>query len=271
RGGATFATIRGSDLKIVADEDSFVLGKHGRGGQSAGRIERGIEILAQEFYSKMARQANHIFLDQYNIKGLVVGGPSMSKDSFLEHPTLDYRLKAKIIGTYDTGYTGEQGIRELLMRAQDDLDEFAMVKERKLVQRFFEELGKDTGKAIYGEEPIKKAFAAAAVEVLLFSDGIKRLHVKIQCTSCNKEFLEASLEENIPLLETKISQTACPNCSSDSTLKIVERQYLIDEFVELAQESGAEIEIISLGHEDGLTLMNTFGGLAAILRFPVDW
>ncbi|MHA2502165.1 MAG: peptide chain release factor aRF-1, partial [Candidatus Kariarchaeaceae archaeon] len=39
RGGATFATIRGSALKIVADEDSFVPGKHGRGGQSAGRIE----------------------------------------------------------------------------------------------------------------------------------------------------------------------------------------------------------------------------------------
>lgn len=271
RGGATFATIRGSFLNVVADETSFVPGKHGRGGQSAGRIERGIEILAQEFYSKMARLANQIFLVQHEISGLVVGGPSMSKDSFLEHPTLDYRLKAKLIGTYDTGYTGEQGIRELLMRAQDDLEDFALIKERKLVQQFLEELGKDSGKAIYGEEPIKKAFGLAAVETLLFSDGIQKVHVKIACSNCKKAFLEVTEENDIPVLETKISQIACPNCQAESTLKIAKKQYLIDGFVELAEASGAGIEVISLGHEDGVTLMKTFGGLAALLRFPVDW
>ena len=90
RGGATFALIRGNYLNILADEDSFVPGKHGRGGQSAGRIERGIEILAQEYFSKMARLANQLFIDgdKVIISGLVVGGPAMSKDSYLNTPPL---------------------------------------------------------------------------------------------------------------------------------------------------------------------------------------
>jgi len=271
RGGATFATIKGNYLNILADEDSFVPGKHGRGGQSAGRIERGIEIMAKEFYSKMARLANQLFLERNEISGLVVGGPSMSKDAFLEHPTLDYRLRDMVIGTYDTGYTGEQGIRELLGKAEDDLSDFALLKEKKLFKEFMEELGKDSGKAIYGEEPVKRAFKMAAVDTLLFSEGIERLHIKIQCSSCEKEFLETSKEQNIPVLESKIARTSCPNCDSENSLEIIDKEYLIDEFVTMARDTGAEIEIIGMGHEDGQTLMNTFGGLAAILRFPIDW
>ena len=273
RGGATFALIRGNYLNILADEDSFVPGKHGRGGQSAGRIERGIEILAQEYFSKMARLANQLFIDgdKVIISGLVVGGPAMSKDSYLEHPTLDYRLKDKVIGTYDTGYTGEQGIRELLSKAGDDLADFAIIKEKKLYNKWLEELGMDSGKAIYGEAPIKKAFSLSAIDTLLFSEAIEKLHVKIQCSSCNKEFLEASKPEDVVVLQDKISKTPCPNCSKEETLSIINKEHLIDEFMTLAKDTGAEIEIIGVGHEDGQTLMKTFGGLAAILRFPVDW
>lgn len=270
RGGATFATIRGSYLNVLADEDSFVPGKHSRGGQSAGRIERGIEILAQEFFAKMAKLANRLFIDEHEISALVVGGPAMSKDQFLEHPALDYRLKDKLLKVYDVGYTGEAGIRELLSRAQDDLEDYALVREKNLFQDFLEEIAKDSGKAIYGEEPVKRAFELGAVDTLLFSEGIERIHVKIQCSNCEEEYLETVKEENIPEIETKVDNHTCPECGNE-TLEIIEQQYLIEEFERLAENTGADIEIIGLGHEDGRTLMNTFTGIAAILRFPINW
>ncbi len=270
RGGATFATIRGSSLNVIDDVNSFVPGKHSRGGQSAGRIERGIEILAKEFYSKMAVKSNTIFLEENPISALVVGGPAMSKDEFLEHPSLDYRLKEKVFKVYDVGYTGEIGIRELLMRADDDLQEYALVKERRLVQRFLEELGKDSGKAIYGEQPIRKALKASAVEIVLFSDGIEKIQSKIECSKCGKQFVESTSYINQQELATKLNETTCPKCKSNGTLSIIEDWELIDEFEKLSIETGAEIEVVSIQHEDGQILLNSFTGIGALLRFPFE-
>ncbi|MCH8909086.1 MAG: peptide chain release factor aRF-1 [Candidatus Heimdallarchaeota archaeon] len=270
RGGATFATIRGSYLDIIDDQTSFVPGKHGRGGQSAGRIERGIEILAREFYSKMARKANQIFLEERDISALVVGGPAMSKDEFIEHPTLDYRLKEKIYKVYDVGYTGEIGIRELLSRADKDLLEYSMITERNLFQQFLKELAEEEGKAIYGKKPILKAFEASAVDILLFSEAIELMNVKIKCSNCRKEFVETATPIDFEGLKVKIKSTPCPKCGKKK-LAVKEKKPLIQQFEELALETGAKIEVISMGHEDGQMLYKTFGGLAAILRFPIEW
>ncbi len=269
RGGATFATIRGSHMNIISNNASFVPGKHSRGGQSAGRIERGIELLAQEFYSKMAHKANTIYLEQHPITALVIGGPAMSKDQFIDHPTLDYRLREKIFKVYDVGYTGEAGIRELLVRAGDDLADYAMVRERKLVQQFLEEIGLDSGKAIYGEQFVKGAFEQAAVDILLFSEGIEKIHAKIQCSNCKKAFLESTTPINLEELKVKVNGTACPKCSK-YTLSVVSKQYLIEEFERLSMDTGASIEIISLGHEDGKIFYDTFTGIGAILRYKID-
>lgn len=271
RGGATFATIRGSSLNFIDDVTSFVPGKHSRGGQSAGRIERGIEILAREFYSKMAVKANKIFLEDNPISALVVGGPAMSKDEFLEHPSLDYRLKEIIFKVYDVGYTGEIGIRELLVRAADDLSDYALIKERKLVQQFLEELGKDSGKVLYGEKPVRKALKSSAVDILLFSEGIEKVQSKIECSNCQKQFIESTNWIDQQELKTKLKGTPCPNCKQEGTLSIKEDWELIDEFEKLALDTGASIEIVSIGHEDGQILLNSFTGIGALLRFPVDW
>lgn len=245
--------------------------KHSRGGQSAGRIERGIEILAREFYSKMAVKANKIFLEDNQISALVVGGPAMSKDEFLEHPSLDYRLKEIIFKVYDVGYTGEIGIRELLVRAADDLSDYALIKERKLVQLFLEELGKDSGKVLYGEKPVRKALKSSAVDILLFSEGVEKVQSKIECSNCKKQFIESTNWIDQQELKTKLNGTPCPNCKQEGTLSIKEDWELIDEFEKLALESGASIEVVSIGHEDGQILLNSFTGIAALLRFPVDW
>lgn len=271
RGGATFATIRGSALNMIDDVDSFVPGKHSRGGQSAGRIERGIEILARQFYSKMAVKANKIFLEDNPISALVVGGPAMSKDEFLEHPSLDYRIKEKLFKIYDVGYTGEIGIRELLMRAEDDLLEYSLVKERKLMQQFLGELGKDSGKALYGEEPVRKALQASAVEVLLFSEGIEKVQSKIECSNCKKQFIESTTWINQEELRVKLKDATCPKCKQEGKLSIVEDWELIDEFEKLSLDTGATMEVVSISHEDGQILLNSFTGIGAILRFPMEW
>lgn len=271
RGGATFAVIKGSFLQIIHDQDSFVPSKHGRGGQSAGRIERGIEILAQEFFSKMAELANKIYLEQFPVKYIIVGGPAMSKDDFLQHKRLDYRLKEKILKTYDVGYTGVQGIRDILDKAKDDLAEIALIGERNLVEQFKKELGTDTGKVTYGETAVRHALEMGAVETVLFSDGIEKKTYSLECKSCKYTMKKSALNDAIDTFEASLFAVNCPQCGNTGTMFIEDEEELIDEFERLAIGSGARIEVISQNHEAGAELLKAFTGLAAILRYPLNF
>jgi peptide chain release factor subunit 1 len=42
---------------------------------------------------------------------------------------------------------------------------------------------------------------------------------------------------------------------------------LVDVYAELADRAGANLEIVSVETEEGQMLKNSFGGIAAILRF----
>ena len=48
----------------------------------------------------------------------VVGGPGPTKENFLKREHLDYRLQNSILATLDTSYSGEEGVRELIEKAQ---------------------------------------------------------------------------------------------------------------------------------------------------------
>jgi len=52
-------------------------------------------------------------------------------------------------------------------------------------------------------------------------------------------------------------------------MKTEESRDLIDDFVDMAEEVGSEVEIISTETEEGIQLLKAFGGIAAILRYRV--
>jgi peptide chain release factor subunit 1 len=66
--------------------------------------------------------------------------------------------------------------------------------------------------------------------------------------------------------EQSLSGKPCPKCKAPS-LAIAETQDLIDDFAQMAEYTNAEVEIISTETEEGQMLKNSFGGVAAILRF----
>jgi peptide chain release factor subunit 1 len=60
----------------------------------------------------------------------------------------------------------------------------------------------------------------------------------------------------------------CPKCNAQA-LSIIETEDLIDDFAKLAEYTNSEVEIISTETEEGQMLKNSFGGVAAMLRFKV--
>jgi len=175
---ATIAVLEGKRIKILHKFDSGVPGKSKKGGQSANRYRRVIEGKTKDFFKKCAEALKESFFDMKNLKGIIIGGPMPTKDDFLKEGGLVTALKDKVIGMKDLGYADEHGI-DLLVEASDDfLKEQEVIHEKKVMEKFFNMLGKDQDKTAYGFDPVKKSLDLAAVDTLFLSKKFKKLEIK---------------------------------------------------------------------------------------------
>ena len=137
---------------ILGHLTSGVPGKHKAGGQSQRRFDRVIEDLAHQFLKRIGDHMNEAFLPHKDdLRGIIIGGPGFTKKDFYEGDYLQYELKEKVMSIVDTSYTGEEGIREVIAKSADDLANLDVMQEKKLVQRFIQELRKDKGSVLTAE------------------------------------------------------------------------------------------------------------------------
>ena len=265
---ATLATLQGRRLEIVRELTSGVPGKTRAGGQSARRYERLRDMRLQEYFTRVGQHANETFLPIENLKGIILAGPGPTKYDFEKGEYLNYMLKGKIIDTVDTAYVEEQGVKEVVEKAPEVMRKVRYIEERKIVQQFLYEVGHDTGKITYGEEQVRRALESGAVHTLLLSEGLDTSRVTIKCGTCG--YQEQQSIKNTKLMEFQQSLVGkkCPKCNAQA-LSVIETEDLIDDFAKLAEYTNSEVEIISTETEEGQMLKNSFGGVAAMLRFKV--
>jgi peptide chain release factor subunit 1 len=262
----TVGILRGKKIDSVFYDTSQVPGKHGRGGQSQRRMERLTEIAADEWYKKMGERASEVYRNTPGLIGILVGGPGPSKRAFVEGKFLHYELEPKIIDLFDTGYTDEYGLRELVDNASEAMKSLGLVKEKNLMKRLLSEIrNTDGGLATYGEKHVRYALMMGAVGTLLLSEGLRSYRVKIECS--NGDYSEDDRTVKAGDIDNKLEEK-CPKCQSRLVVK--EKKDLVDELSELAEASKATVELVSQDSEEGDQLMKAFGGIAAILRYRVE-
>ena len=115
-----------------------------------------------------------IFFNMPKLAGILVGGPIPTKEEFLEQGELVTKLKEKVTAVKDIGYTDEHGLKLLVEASQEDIAQQEFIKEKVIIQKFFETLGKSREKATYGYEKTKLALERGAVSVLLLAKKIPR-------------------------------------------------------------------------------------------------
>ncbi|MDP4039371.1 MAG: peptide chain release factor aRF-1 [Candidatus Pacearchaeota archaeon] len=174
RKDATIGVLEGKQIKVIRKLSSGVPGKVRAGGQSSQRFHRITEGLAKEFFRKVAREMKEIFFDMPRLKGILVGGPIPTKEEFLEEGQLVTKLKSLVIAVKDIGYVDEHGLKLLVEASEEDLAEQEMTKEKKIIEEFFNILGKDPDKAVYGEDKITLALERGAVNKLLISRKMEK-------------------------------------------------------------------------------------------------
>lgn len=263
---ATIATLQGKRLQIVMEMSSGVPGKTRAGGQSARRYERLRDMRLQEYFSRVGQHANDVFLPIENFKGLILAGPGPTKYDFQKGDHLNYMLKNKILDVVDTAYVEEQGVKEVVDKAPEVMRKVRYIEEKKIMQQFLYEIGHDTGLVTYGEEEVRRALLTGSVRTLILSEKIDVARVTTKCANCGYQEQETVKEQDVVGFVQNLSGKSCPKCNS-KTLSIIEKQDLIDEFAQIAESTNAEVEVISMETEEGQMLKNSFGGIAAILRF----
>ena len=193
---ATFGLLEGKQIKMLRKMTSGVPGKIRAGGQSAQRFHRITEGLAKEFYRRIADTMKELYFDMPKLKGILIGGPIPTKEEFVKEGQLVTQLKNKILGLIDIGNTDESGLKDLVIASEELLAEQEIVHEKKVLETFFELLGKGKG-AAYGEEQVAKALKYGAVNVLLISkkfDKIKAREFAEKATSISAEIEVISVE-----------------------------------------------------------------------------
>lgn len=260
RSEGTIGLLNGNKVEPLKNLQSKIPSKHSKGGQSAQRFERLIEEAAFKYFKNVGEKANRLLLNE-DLEGILIGGPGKTKDEFADGDFLHHELKKKIIDRFNTSYTDEYGLKELVKNAEDTLSDLEVMREKKLINKLLKEIKKpNKGLATYGEEHVKKALTMGAVDTLLVSEGIDKEYVKVKCSSCDQE-------EEI-FVDDKEDLKECPEC--DGAMEITEEKDIVDHLYEMAQSVGSDVELISEESEEGELLLNAFGGLGALLRFRIN-
>jgi peptide chain release factor subunit 1 len=263
---ATFATLKGQRADIVKDMTSGVAGKTRAGGQSSRRYERLRQMHLQEYFNRVGDTMTDIFLNMPNLKGIIVGGPGPTKEDFLKGNYLHHEIKEKILTTVDTGYTGHEGVKELVTRSRSFLEQVRYTQERRAVQEFLKHLGEDDGLGTYGEEEVMQQLKNMNVYVLLISAAIRRWQVTLECRTCGFKETRIVDMDDYEEFENNIGDLSCLKCEGGN-YEIVEKEDFIEVLVKMAEAAEARLEVISIHTEEGEMLLRSFGGIAAITKY----
>jgi peptide chain release factor subunit 1 len=263
---AGLGILTGDRWEIIDRMTSGVAGKHRQGGQSARRFERLRENELNEYYHRVADHAKRVFIDQFSVKGIIVGGPGPTKENFIKEEYLDYRLQNNVIETLDISYSGDEGVREIVDKINDlgIMAEYRLMEEKSVVKKFMLEVHSTNGLALYGILDVVKALQNGFVCMVIVTDDINFVKINSKCKSCGNT-LEIFTDRH-ELVSTKQELLSKPCVICGEMVYETNERDIVDYLEELATTTGSKLEIISGKSEEGMQI-SSLGGIGAILRF----
>ncbi|KYH25188.1 peptide chain release factor subunit 1 [Halalkalicoccus paucihalophilus] len=253
---ANVGWLRGKRVEPVKSASSLVPGKQRKGGQSAQRFARLRLEAIDNFYQEVAEMANDLFVpERHELDGVLVGGPSPTKDEFLDGDYLHHELRDQVLGKFDVSYTDESGLYDLVDAAEDALADAEVMKDKSEMEEFFKQLH-DGGLATYGFEPTRRNLVMGSVDRLLISEDLRKDVVVYDCGDTD-EYEVVDRRHSTPE----------HTCEDGTEAEVTEQEDVIEHLIAIAEQRGTEPKFISTDFEKGEQLYDAFGGIAGILRY----
>jgi len=233
RGEAVIALLRGNYWEIAKTVEFYVPGKHHAGGQSAMRFKRQIEHLADVFYKMVAEEANRIFLNEPELKGIIVAGPGPTKEDFVKAGYLDYRLKQKVIAIVDACCANEYGVMEAIKRAWKHIKDNEYVRAKKLMETIMYYAIKKPDHIVYTKEKVLEAIENGIASMVIVSEEAGEEEIMQLVYECEKrgikvEIIPKTVEESKTLTSTfggYVALLRAPSFLLEKEFEELEEQY----------------------------------------------
>ncbi|HML01905.1 MAG TPA: peptide chain release factor aRF-1 [Candidatus Bathyarchaeia archaeon] len=260
---AGFGILNGESLELIENLTSGIPGKSGKGGQSQRRYERERNMELTYFFQRVAEHAAKAFLQDHRVTALIVGGPGPTKDDFLKNGHLNYMLKNVLLSVVDTQSAGKKGVREIVDKSSEALENMCGPEERRIVQRLLAELTKQDGLAVTGLNPVLDALKNGEADAALVTDTTDLIEAVATCKKCGLSKAKITDRRNVQSMQEMISRP-CEKCNSIEYE--VEEKDIVDVLEDAASQTDVRVEVISTTSEEK-TKLTALGGFAALLRY----
>src|SRR5437899_1109917 len=208
---------------------------------SARRYERAREMELTYYFNRVGEHAARVFVNDTKVTGLIAGGPGPTKEDFLKGGYLHYQLQKNVLAVIDSSYAGREGVRELVEKAADTLQDVRLIEEKKLVQRFLTEVNKPGGLAIYGLPRVLDALQKAIADTILISDDIETTKITMKCKNCGTTKERVVQNQSKMQATQEMISTPCEKCRS-TDYEIHEKD-IVEVLEETAFQVGAKVEV----------------------------
>ncbi|CAK5279258.1 unnamed protein product [Mycena citricolor] len=265
--GTLFGTLAGNTREIIHKFTVDLPKKHGRGGQSALRFSRLRDEKRHNYVRKVAEHAVQHFItnDKVNVTGIVLAGSADFKTELGQSDMFDLRLAAKVVKVVDVSYGGENGFNQAIELAAESLANVKFVQEKKLIQKYFDEISQDTGRYCFGIEDTLKALDLGAVETLIVWENLDITRFILRNAAGEEIVVHVNKEQE------KDREKFIDKSTGTEMEQVVEPQSLLEWFAEKYKDFGANLEFVTNRSQEGAQFVKGFGGIGGLLRYKVDF
>lgn len=180
---------------------------------------------------------------QVGVEWIVIAGSAGLKNELVDNGFLDQRIQEKILKVMDIASSGRNGLNQAIGECTDIFANTQLMKQRIIVSELMNKMVNDTALVAIGKEEVITALnMVGLVEHLVihqdsFADGGGG------GGGVEEEFEKDEKSENNMTMESVI---------------------------QLAQSSGAHVDVISVQCAETHQFLHGLGGIAAVLRYAVD-
>jgi len=262
--GSLFGLLQGN-TKIILNQFKVNLPKkHSKGGQSANRFSRLVTESRHNYIRKVGEGLTKAFItnDVPNVKGLILAGSAEFKNKLQKSDLFDPRLAPIVMKVVDISYGGELGFNQAIELSQDALKNVKFIHEKKILEKFYEEIAKDSGKYVFGIKDTMEAIENGVVDILIIWENIDfiRLTLKDNKNQINVETVSS---------RKVIGQKYKPD-DSDVEYEIVENISLSEWLLDNYKKYVSQLEIVTDKTSEGNQFVKGFGGIGGILRYKLE-
>lgn len=267
--GSLYGTLQGNNREVLHKFTVDLPKKHGRGGQSALRFARLRMEKRHNYVRKVAELAVQFFItnDKPNVTGLVLAGSADFKTELQASDMFDQRLAKIIIKSVDVSYGGESGFNQAIELSAETLGSVKLVQEKRLLQRYFDEISQDTGRYCFMVDDTLKALELGAVETLIVWENLDVDRITLRDSSSSS----SASDKILHLTKEQQANEKYLQSPNGGVCELVDSISLVEWFANNYRNFGTTLEFVTNRSQEGSQFCRGFGGIGGILRWRVDF